>query len=150
MDNTLGNSRLENSSGPLKREPPCSRCRQKKIRCDKQRPCDQCKRGGYDCLYDENPDNPEDGVKYAALQDRIVQLEAQLRALTSGQSVAPAPERGNRSVNENETPQSETPLDCGCGRQIFNTNFSIHYDSGIHWVDLFPNVRHSREKSRGV
>lgn len=82
-------------------------------------------------------------MKYAALQDRIVRLEAQLRAVTSGQSVATVPARGNGSASEIETPQSDTPLDCSCGRQIFNTSFSVHYDSGIHWVDLFPNVRHS-------
>ena len=131
MDTTFGSSTLDSSIGPLKREPPCSRCRQKKIRCDKLQPCDQCKRGGYDCLYDKKPDDTEDNTKYSALQDRIIRLEAQLRAVTSGQSVATGP------------PQPDTPLDCSCGRQIFNNRFSVHYDSGLHWVDLFPNVSHS-------
>jgi hypothetical protein len=136
MDTTFGSSALDSSSSPLKREPPCSRCRQKKIRCDKHQPCDQCKRGGYDCLYDKKPDDTEDGMKYSVLQDRILRLEAQLRAVTSGQSVATG------------TPQSDdTPLDCSCGRQIFNTRFSVHYDSGMHWVDLFPNVSYSLDRA---
>lgn len=150
MNTTLDGSSMGNSSSPLKREPPCSRCRQKKIRCDKQQPCDQCKRGAYHCLYDENSDNTEDGVKYAALHNRIVRLEAQLKAVTSGQSVATVPTRGRGSASETETPPSESPLDCSCGRQIFNMNFSIHYDSGIHWVDLFPSVRHSLRQASEV
>lgn len=145
MDTALGNSRLENYGGPLKREPPCSRCRQKKIRCDKQRPCDQCKRGGYHCLYDEKADDPEESDKYAELQERIARLEAQLKAVTSGEPATTVPARGDGNVSERDNPwsSSETPLDCSCGRQIFNTSFSIHYDSGIHWIDLFPTVRHS-------
>jgi hypothetical protein len=139
MNTILDGSSTANSSSPLKRGPPCSRCRQKKIRCDKQQPCDQCKRGAYHCVYDENPDNTEDGGKYAALQNRIVRLEAQLKAVTSGQ-----PTRGRGSASETD----ESPLDCSCGRQIFNTNFSIHYDSGIHWVDLFPTVGHSTRQLR--
>ncbi|KAF7184131.1 hypothetical protein CNMCM7691_004690 [Aspergillus felis] len=83
-------------------------------------------------------ESTEDGAKYTAVQNRIVRLEAQLKAVTSGQSV---PTKGKGSASETETPQSESPLDCSCGRQIFNTNFSIHYDSGIHWVDLFPSLR---------
>lgn len=38
--------------------PSCSRCRQRKIRCDRACPCDPCARSGHACRYD-NPSAPE-------------------------------------------------------------------------------------------
>ncbi|KZF26915.1 hypothetical protein L228DRAFT_265264 [Xylona heveae TC161] len=139
------------STGP-QRTPPCAQCRQRKIRCNKLKPCDNCRKAGLDCSYRENNHASTNTVLVpnSILEDRVAQLEAQLNAVTallhasnwadpntpdSSASAASSP-----AVNKS-TDQSSTVLECHCGRQILGTYFSVHYDYYMHWIELFPELR---------
>jgi hypothetical protein len=133
-----------------KREPPCAQCRQRKIKCDKRRPCDNCTRSGLTCLYRGAQLSPGGRETYGELQNRVAQLEDQLRALTSRLLLPAAGHDPAQSSTETDSGGSETPspLECRCGRQISGTNFSLHYDSDLYWVDLFPRVNPLRLAGR--
>jgi hypothetical protein len=126
----------------FRRTPPCSQCRQRKIKCDKQRPCENCTRTGLDCSYNDSHAGTGDVESHSELQERVAQLEAQLQAVTSLLHTT-------RAVNASSSElavaadASSSLLECHCGRQILGTHFSVHYDSYMHWLELFPKVSHS-------
>jgi hypothetical protein len=121
------------SERPLKKIPPCSQCRQRKIKCDKQQPCQNCQKALIDCVY--QIDSRSSADTQPELQERIHQLEARLGLLTSlfpaVSSVSPQPAPSTVSSPE---------LECHCGRQVLGTDFSVHFDYYMNWVELFPKV----------
>jgi hypothetical protein len=70
------------------------------------------------------------------LQERIAQLEARLLAVTS--LLPPVSEVGTNLGTTAD--QSPPELECHCGRQMIGTQFSVHFDYYMHWVELFPQV----------
>ena len=123
----------------LKRIPPCAQCRLRKVKCDKQRPCENCQKSGVDCIYNENHGGSGDIESNSELLERVALLEAQLQAVTASlraKDVAP-PVTTAVGVSADE---ASTLLECNCGRQILGTHFSVHYDYYLNWVELFPNV----------
>lgn len=132
MDSQMGNDGAE--AGGTRREPPCKQCRQKKIKCDKKKPCQNCTRLGLSCSYNDVLSVPAGHETYDELQERVAQLEDQLRLLTS------RPHASSEKPSTGSITPKPSPLECRCGRQIFGSSFSIHYDSDLFWVDLFPRV----------
>lgn len=61
----------------------CSSCRQRKIKCDRQRPCINCSRSGVECIYPPGrgraPKRPRNAVN-VQLSHRLTRLESIIRS----------------------------------------------------------------------
>ncbi|KAH8705804.1 fungal-specific transcription factor domain-containing protein [Talaromyces proteolyticus] len=134
-DPVLMTSEISPGEGLLKKSPPCSQCRQKKIKCDKQKPCQNCKKAFSDCFYQPDTRTPTD--TYSELYERIQQLEARLQFVTSGLVTASPDANLTLATSTKASPE----LECHCGRQILGNDFSVHFDYYMHWVELFPKIR---------
>jgi hypothetical protein len=142
-----------NLSRGFKRTPPCAQCRLRKVKCDKQRPCESCRKSGVDCTYNDPHSGGGGGggvgdiESHSELLDRVALLEAQLQAVTASlrakdATVASSPANSTKlaAAAAVSADESRTELECNCGRQILGTHFSVHYDYYLNWVELFPNV----------
>ncbi|KAH7160405.1 hypothetical protein B0J13DRAFT_519816 [Dactylonectria estremocensis] len=45
----------------------CLRCKQRRVKCDENRPCSACTRHGLECTYVESPSNPDRSVRSVSL-----------------------------------------------------------------------------------
>ncbi|OJZ92940.1 hypothetical protein ASPFODRAFT_56471 [Aspergillus luchuensis CBS 106.47] len=75
---------LADASSPLQTYArTCSSCRQRKIKCDRQRPCINCSRSGVECIYPPGrgraPKRPRNAVN-AQLSHRLTRLESIIRS----------------------------------------------------------------------
>jgi hypothetical protein len=123
----------------LKRSPPCNLCRLRKVKCDKQRPCESCQKSGADCTYNNSHPGISDVESHSELLERVALLEAQL-ALTSSAHSRNAASHVTKAAATVGSDQSQSMLECNCGRQILGAHFSVHYDYYLNWVELFPEV----------
>lgn len=123
----------------LKRSTPCNLCRLRKVKCDKRRPCESCQKSGADCTYNSSRPGISDVESHAELLERVALLEAQL-ALTSSAPSRNAASHVTIPAATVGSDQSQSVLECNCGRQILGAHFSVHYDYYLNWVELFPEV----------
>ncbi|CAK7215350.1 hypothetical protein SBRCBS47491_002453 [Sporothrix bragantina] len=81
---------------PRPRDPPtpsggdvpnvsCGRCRRRKIRCNRQRPCSQCTRAGEDCVFPGGGERQKPAPRryVQALETRVASLESLLQQVAS-------------------------------------------------------------------
>ncbi|KAF4946074.1 hypothetical protein FGADI_11459 [Fusarium gaditjirri] len=99
------------SSRPRTRS--CAVCHRRKVRCDKNFPCSQCIRSGFECSYPP-AGPPARRAKKTTINDvasRISQMEKTIEAFKAGQDVSPQPTASASSVtsaNGFPTPASPT------------------------------------------
>lgn len=95
----------------------CAVCHRRKVRCDKNFPCSQCVRSGFECSYPP-AGPPARRAKKTTINDvasRISQMEKVIEAFQAGQDVSPqptAPAGSVASANSVPTPAS-TSTDAG-------------------------------------
>ncbi|SCV28701.1 uncharacterized protein FFB14_01919 [Fusarium fujikuroi] len=95
----------------------CAVCHRRKVRCDKNFPCSQCVRSGFECSYPP-AGPPARRAKKTTINDvasRISQMEKVIEAFQAGQDVSPqptAPASSVASANSVPTPAS-TSTDAG-------------------------------------
>ncbi|KAI1030165.1 hypothetical protein LB504_010453 [Fusarium proliferatum] len=135
----------------------CTFCRQRKVKCDRQKPCSNCLRGNNDCSY---PTGRGRAAKKSAqtldarLVDRLQKLENIIKQLTSqvdatanafpsssgtdGESVStPSGTRNNPSGVDNPAP--DAAIDQQLGRLMIEDSKS-YYVSNILWANLGNEV----------
>ncbi|EWG41036.1 hypothetical protein FVEG_03225 [Fusarium verticillioides 7600] len=134
------------SSRPRTRS--CAVCHRRKVRCDKNFPCSQCVRSGFECSYPP-AGPPARRAKKTTINDvasRISQMEKTIEAFKAGQDVSPQPTVSAGSVtsaNSVPTPAStatdaETRERARGSREglLLNKGTSSHYVNEV----LFSRV----------
>lgn len=133
---------------------PCTNCRRRKVRCDKNNPCSNCVRSGNRCVYERTVRNDESGSSHdaastAELHERVTRLEnllesmagLNLQTMSSSQQVGVAtepPMSGAFADARQEAGETDYPL----GREVFDTGSSTYVDPSA-WSELFERVRMS-------
>ncbi|KAI0403745.1 hypothetical protein F4802DRAFT_276395 [Xylaria palmicola] len=165
-----GSGHVQSQGGSGRRAKPtlsCNLCRRRKLRCDRQQPCQTCSSRGLSlaCSYSHNT-NAAPQLSHAArpsLQDRLVQLEqlviniiqnqSQNQNPTASQSNAPTPlplptdphisasqQNPDEFISTSTAPS--TPSDNGSLR--VNANES-RYVGGAHWTAILDGIADLRE-----
>ncbi|KAL4805561.1 fungal-specific transcription factor domain-containing protein [Aspergillus unguis] len=120
----------------------CTFCRQKKLRCDRLRPCSSCVKRGLDCAYvNPAPPRPRNVPNRSArrLNQRVKELEDLVNVLAK----AKASPKSNQA-NEQKTSDTEEATTRSLGRiQIGET--CTTYVSGAHWASLQNSIAEIRE-----
>lgn len=130
---------------------PCTNCRRRKVRCDKNNPCSNCVRSGNRCVYERTIRNDESGSSHdaastAELHERVTRLEnllesmaaMNLQTMSSSQQVGVATEppiSGAFAAARQEVGETDYPL----GREVFDTGSSTYVDPSA-WSELFERV----------
>ncbi|KAI0432413.1 hypothetical protein F5Y09DRAFT_339631 [Xylaria sp. FL1042] len=142
----------------------CNLCRRRKLRCDRQRPCQTCSSRGLSlaCSYTYNNNNSGLGPPHVArpsVQDRLVQLEQLVMNVIQNQTQ-------NQNISYNDAP-THPPIDKGSGvpqrsadelvdaptaastpsdngSLWFNANES-RYVGGAHWAAILDGIVDLRE-----
>lgn len=129
---------------------PCNICRKRKVRRNKETPCSNCQRLGFECSYDD----PSRGLKRAVsgggsthdtaeLSGRMVRLESLVRNMTR-QPGLPRPDQSE----ENTLPNASRPAgstsdfskaDIDAGKLVLTSASSRHVVSNF-WANLFDEV----------
>lgn len=70
-------ARAPRKSQPASQSLSCKSCRRRKVRCNRQSPCDKCIQSGLDCVFPgaRKPRRPADGPPYSELIARLRRLE---------------------------------------------------------------------------
>jgi hypothetical protein len=88
-------------------EPPprmaCALCRRRKLRCNRQLPCDSCTRLGFDCLYSEASRTPP-----AARRPRALPPDGRSGTFPRGAAPPPPPPPRRRSDAGQQAPPTAT------------------------------------------
>ncbi|KFY34815.1 hypothetical protein V494_06449 [Pseudogymnoascus sp. VKM F-4513 (FW-928)] len=97
------------ASGGTNREPShlsCERCRRRKVKCDRTRPCNQCKKAGAECINaGGEKKRPISRLYVEALEGQIASLELFIMNLTAASSS----ERDVMLANFKETSMEHLP-----------------------------------------
>ncbi|RAL04412.1 uncharacterized protein BO80DRAFT_347732 [Aspergillus ibericus CBS 121593] len=144
----------------------CSSCRQRKVKCDRQRPCVNCVRSGVECAYPPGrgraPKRPR-GALNAQLSQRLSRLELIIRSFeTSGNQgnsmLHPTGPTLQSSTAESGVPQthplhpgsstsnsdSELSIEQRLGRLLINETQS-YYVSNVLWANLGDEIAELRD-----
>lgn len=139
----------------------CSSCRQRKVKCDRQRPCINCSRSGVECIYPPGrgraPKRPRNAVN-AQLSHRLTRLESIIRSFEYHQNqgssthppaapVALSSRAGSRasetsriqSVPRTSNSDSENSIEQHLGRLLIDDTRS-YYVSNVLWANLGDEV----------
>lgn len=133
---------------------PCRICRKRKVRCNKELPCSNCQRLGFECSYDDSSRGLKRAISgidstrdTAELSGRMVRLESLVRNL-SKQPGLPRPDPSW----ENTLPNASRPADSArdfskadvdAGKLVMTSASSRHVVSSF-WAGLFDEVRASQ------
>ncbi|KAL3494973.1 fungal-specific transcription factor domain-containing protein [Aspergillus germanicus] len=134
----------------------CTRCRQKKLRCDRQQPCQTCKARGLGpyCTYPPRttpspralPSRPRSHrpLSQSSLAHRIDRLEDSLSALlhTVGNNVTA--QQDPRASNRPIEPASFAPTPPESGTLHCHPEGTV-YASSAHWTSIFDSIADLRE-----
>lgn len=135
----------------------CTFCRQRKVKCDRQKPCSNCLRANNDCSYPAGRGRAAKKSTQtldARLVDRLQKLENIIKQLTShadatanvlpsssvtdrGSVSTPGGTRNNPSGVDNSAPDAS--IDQQLGRLIMDDSKS-YYVSNILWANLGNEV----------
>ncbi|KAL2831125.1 hypothetical protein BDW59DRAFT_140449 [Aspergillus cavernicola] len=132
---------MDHARPPVRSVLSCTFCRQKKLKCDRLRPCASCVKRGLDCAY-LNPAPPRNFPTRSTkhLNQRIRELEELVNVLGKGA------ERIPRQDHESEREYStiDDAIATSLGRiQVGETGMS--YVSGAHWAALQHSIAEIRE-----
>ncbi|KAI0547350.1 hypothetical protein F4679DRAFT_597611 [Xylaria curta] len=157
-----GSAFVQGQGGSHRRAKPtlsCNLCRRRKLRCDRQQPCQTCSSRGLSlaCSYSHNP-NAAPQPSHAArpsMQDRLAQLEQLVMNVVQNQSQNHNPIASQSKTDLNiSAPQPNpdefiststapsTPSDNGNLR--VNANES-RYVGGAHWTAILDGIADLRE-----
>lgn len=125
----------------------CVTCRNRKVRCDKARPCGACRRSGSECVFLTEARRPlQPRLPNAVLLERIERLESVIEMISSkGSSEAsstPAPERIGSHDSTTEMDRHSTGnnnLPDNYGRLVSSVDGS-RYMGPNYWALLKPEV----------
>ncbi|KLO92425.1 bikaverin cluster-transcription factor [Fusarium fujikuroi] len=140
----------------------CTFCRQRKVKCDRQKPCSNCIRANNDCSYPAGRGRAAKKSTQtldAPLVDRLQKLENIIKQLTSqvdatanalpsssgtdGESVStPGGTRNNPSGVDNPAPDAS--IDQQLGRLMIDDSKS-YYVSNIIWANLGNEIEELRD-----
>ncbi|KAI1049175.1 hypothetical protein LB506_004658 [Fusarium annulatum] len=140
----------------------CTFCRQRKVKCDRQKPCSNCIRANNNCSYPAGRGRAAKKSTQtldARLVDRLQKLENIIKQLTSqvdatanclpsssgtdGESVStPGGTRNNPSGVDNSAP--EASIDQQLGRLMIDDSKS-YYVSNILWANLGNEIEELRD-----
>ncbi|KAH8163344.1 hypothetical protein CIB48_g4903 [Xylaria polymorpha] len=143
-------------------KPPlsCNLCRRRKLRCDRQQPCQTCSSRGLSlaCSYaHNNPLGPATHTARPSVQDRLVQLEQlvmnviQNQNLSNSNAPTPGPLASDPQINIPHPSADDlvsapaapsTPSDSGS--LWYNANES-RYVGGAHWSAILDGIADLRE-----
>ncbi|GLA55670.1 hypothetical protein AnigIFM63604_002612 [Aspergillus niger] len=144
----------------------CSSCRQRKVKCDRQRPCINCSRSGVECIYPPGrgraPKRPRNAVN-AQLSHRLTRLESIIRSFEYHQNqgssthppaapVALSSRAGSRasetsriqSVPRTSNSDSENSIEQHLGRLLIDDTRS-YYVSNVLWANLGDEIAELRD-----
>ncbi|GKZ25201.1 hypothetical protein AbraIFM66951_000541 [Aspergillus brasiliensis] len=144
----------------------CSSCRQRKVKCDRQRPCINCSRSGVECIYPPGrgraPKRPRNAVN-AQLSHRLTRLESIIRSFEYHQSqgsstshpaapVALSPRADSRasesshihSVPGTNHSDSANSIEQHLGRLLIDESRS-YYVSNVLWANLGDEIAELRD-----
>lgn len=131
----------------------CAVCHRRKVRCDKNLPCSQCIRSGFECSYSPvGP--PARRAKKTTINDvasRISQMEKTIEAFKAGKDVSPQPTAPASSVtsgNSVPTPAS-TATDAETRERVrgpregllLNKGTSSHYVNEVLFSRVIEQVK---------
>ncbi|OKL60739.1 hypothetical protein UA08_04249 [Talaromyces atroroseus] len=102
----------EGKNGLSKRS--CTRCNQKKVRCDRKTPCGRCLRTGDECIHPGNKRAPRKLKRppISEILDHLHQLEAEVERLQSApakQSPGASPDSRTEANSQNNANKPDTP-----------------------------------------
>ncbi|KAI1041785.1 hypothetical protein LB505_008446 [Fusarium chuoi] len=140
----------------------CTFCRQRKVKCDRQKPCSNCLRANNDCSYPAGRGRAAKKSTQtldARLVDRLQKLENIIKQLTShadatanvlpsssvtdrGSVSTPGGTRNNPSGVDNSAPDAS--IDQQLGRLIMDDSKS-YYVSNILWANLGNEIEELRD-----
>lgn len=126
----------------------CTRCRARKIKCDRQKPCKGCVSTEAECVYPSGPGRapkrPRKVVNQRVL-DRLERLESVLKRMASdgrdhkASEASTQPKQKPDSLGLEELEVDSSSLDQQTGRLVINENRSV-YVSNILWASLGDEV----------
>ncbi|KAI0548072.1 hypothetical protein F4679DRAFT_551859 [Xylaria curta] len=146
-----------NTSRRAKPTLSCNLCRRRKLRCDRQQPCQTCSSRGLSlaCSYAHNSHvGPITHTSRPSVQDRLVQLEQLVMNVIQNQSLSNSNVPTLASDTQISVPQpsadehlsastaASTPSDSGSLR--YNANES-RYVGGAHWSAILDGIADLRE-----
>ena len=133
----------------------CEPCRQRKLKCNRESPCDTCVRRGKECHYSANARRgPRPASKEVQLKEKLHKLESLVSSLVSKQKVTDEnrilPDYHESKIPIHGTPKSETsPLDTTSSKEsprpIVTGNGNTSYVDASHWQSVLEELREVRE-----
>ncbi|KAL2867024.1 Zn(II)2Cys6 transcription factor [Aspergillus lucknowensis] len=133
---------MEQAQPPVRSILSCTFCRQKKLRCDRLRPCNSCTKRGLQCAY-VNPAPPPRNTPTRStkqLNQRIRQLESLVNSLGNAKDDPPKsdveiePQHGNADDVITNDPGKIQVGEAG-----------VTYVSGAHWAALQDSITELRD-----
>ncbi|KAJ6006247.1 hypothetical protein N7451_004191 [Penicillium sp. IBT 35674x] len=130
----------------------CTRCRARKIKCDRQKPCKGCVSTAAECVYPPGPGRapkrPRKVVNQRVL-DRLERLESVIKRMASeGDEKIPEaptqPKQKSKSLGLEELQVDTSSLDQQTGRLVITDNRSV-YVSNILWASLGDEIEELRD-----
>ncbi|KAL4743510.1 fungal-specific transcription factor domain-containing protein [Aspergillus similis] len=119
----------------------CTFCRQKKLRCDRLRPCGSCVKRGLNCVF-LNPSPPTRTAPPRStrqLNQRVRELEELVNALARAKDTREPDHKSDQIVDG-----ADDAITSSLGRiQVGETGTS--YVSGAHWVALQDSIAEIKE-----
>ncbi|KAL6237037.1 hypothetical protein BDW75DRAFT_204963 [Aspergillus navahoensis] len=132
---------MDEAQPPVRAIISCTFCRQKKLRCDRLRPCGSCVKRGLDCVY-LSPSPPRRTAPIRStrqLNQRVRELEELVNALARAKNVPESDHKSEQTVNG-----AYDAITSSLGRiQVGETGTS--YVSGAHWAALQDSIAEIKE-----
>ncbi|KAL4906773.1 hypothetical protein BDW74DRAFT_127339 [Aspergillus multicolor] len=132
---------MDHTRPPVRAIISCTFCRQKKLRCDRVRPCGSCVKRGLECIY-LNPSPPPRTTPTRStkqLNQRVRELEELVNVLAKAKN---HPKPGHET--EQEPQSTDDKIASSLGRiQVGEAGTS--YVSGAHWAALQDSIAEIKE-----
>ncbi|KAL4991454.1 hypothetical protein BDW68DRAFT_184901 [Aspergillus falconensis] len=132
---------MDQARPPVRAIISCTFCRQKKLRCDRLRPCGSCVKRGLNCVY-LNPSPPPRTAPTRStrqLHQRVRELEELVKALATAKNIPGSDHKREQTANS-----ADDAIASSLGRiQVGETGTS--YVSGAHWAALQDSIAEIKE-----
>ncbi|KAL3487148.1 fungal-specific transcription factor domain-containing protein [Aspergillus germanicus] len=128
---------MDQARAPSRSILSCTFCRQKKLRCDRLRPCNSCVKRGLQCVYVNPTPAPRNAPARSTkhLQQRIRQLEELVNVQRKAESIPNKP--GFESESQHDSPDDAIASSLG---KIHVGDAGMSYVSGAHWAALQDSI----------
>ncbi|RPA85548.1 hypothetical protein BJ508DRAFT_322588 [Ascobolus immersus RN42] len=133
----------------------CVTCRNRKVRCDKQRPCGACRRSGSECIFlTEARRPPQPRLPNAVLLERIERLESVIEMISTKNGPSSSSDPSSTSLPQQLIPQPSRARELdqvanvdhseNHGR-LFNTDDGSRYMGPSYWAIIKPELDNVKE-----